>query len=88
MSFLGAGSYQTLDSAGSSFAWTYSTGHCEYWAMDHTISTGTNTQSPLSPGYASLSDFETSVCAMSPVPSTWYTVDYVNDTHFCSATRC
>jgi hypothetical protein len=88
VSFLGAGSYQAVDGAGSPFAWTYSTGHCEYWAMDNTISTGTNVQSPFTPAYTSLSQFETSVCALSPAPSTWYTVDYLPDTHFCSAPRC
>ena len=84
VSFLGSGSYRTLNSAGAPFAWTYVASSCEYWAMDHTISTGTSVQSPLSPAYTSLSQFETSVCAISPVPSTWFSVSYVPDATFCS----
>lgn len=87
-SFLGAGSYRTLDSAGAAFAWTYVSGKCEYWSMHHTIGAGTNTQSPLSLGYSSLSDFETQMCAMSPVPSTWYTAYYVPFADFCSSSTC
>lgn len=88
MSFLGAGSYRTDDAGGSAFAWTYVSGKCEYWAMLHTIGGGTSTQSPLSPGYSSLSNFETSVCAMSPVPATWFTNYYLPVADFCSASTC
>ncbi len=85
--FLGAGSYQTDDAFGSPFAWTLAQGSCEYWAMDHTIS-GTSTQSPLSPGYSSLSAFESAMCAMGTLPSTWFSVYYENLSNFCSADDC
>jgi len=85
---LAAGSHRTSDAAGAPFAWTYVAGQCEYWAMQHTISSGESSQAPLSPGYTSLSDFATQVCAMSPVPTTWYTAYYVPLTTFCSASAC
>jgi hypothetical protein len=87
VSFLGAGSYRTTASVGgvpSPFAWTYSTGTCEYWANAHPITTGLSTQSPLSPAYTSLSQFETSVCGLSPVPTTFYTTYYEPVANFCS----
>jgi hypothetical protein len=45
VSFLGTGSYTTSDASGAPFAWTFAHSGCEYWAMNNTISTGSNTQS-------------------------------------------
>ncbi len=92
VSFLGSGSYRTaMATVGVPpvpFAWTYATGSCEYWANNHTISTGTSAQSPLSPAYTSLSQFESSVCAMSTPPTTFYTSYYEPVADFCSIPTC
>lgn len=86
VSFLGDGSYRTADGAGTPFAWTYVSGSCEYWAMDHTISTGTSSQGADASSWSSLSDFEKAMCTKSSVPSTWYTVYYEPIT--CSDITC
>lgn len=91
VSFLGAGSYRTTSNVGgvpSPFAWTYSTGTCEYWANAHPITTGVSAQGSLIPGYSSLSQFESSVCAQSPVPTTFYKSYYEPIENFCSITTC
>lgn len=85
--FLRPGSYQTTG-AGVPFAWTYVSGACEYWAMDHTISSGTNTQSPTSPGWTSLGGFEAAMCAQSTVPTTWFSATYQPYADFCAAETC
>jgi hypothetical protein len=92
ISFLGSGSYKTstvsIFGGGTPYAWTYVSGSCEYWAMNHTISNGNSQQNVLSPAYTSLSQFESSVCAMGTVPSTFYSVYYEPVANFCSITTC
>jgi hypothetical protein len=88
ISLLGSGTYEVDNSRSSAYAWTYVSGACEYWAMDHTIASGTSTQGRLTFGYASLGDFESGMCAKSPVPSTFYTVYYEPVANFCSISTC
>src|SRR5262249_39604037 len=89
VSFLAPGSYQTQSGTTGPYAWTYVSGACEYWAMDHLVSSNTtSTQSPLTAGWSSLSSFESAMCAESPVPSTWFTVYYTPVSNFCSAHTC
>ena len=90
VSFLGSGSYRTAATGLSvtPYAWTYSTGTCEYWANIHPVSTGLSSQSPLAPAYTSLGQFESSVCALSPVPTTFYTSYYEPVANFCSIPTC
>ena len=87
-SFLGAGSYRTTDASGAAFGWTYSDGTCEYWAMHHTIGAGQSSQNPLSSGYSSQSNFVTSMCMMSPIPSTYFEATYEDIVNACSAIVC
>jgi hypothetical protein len=87
-SFLGSGSYTTAPAAGGPFAWTFSTGTCEYWAMHNTIGSGSNIQSPMTSGYSSLTTFITAMCQANPVPSTWFTVYYEPVANFCSTSVC
>lgn len=86
--FLGAGSYTTADSSGASWGWEYSSGACEYWAMHHTIGAGVTVQNPLVPAYTSHRDFIDSVCAMTPVPSTYFVATYQFLEDECDAIQC
>lgn len=86
LSFLGAGSYSTVNVDNTAFAWTYSDGTCEYWAMNHLIS-GASTQSPFTPGYTSHSNFISQVCAMGSPPSDYFEATYT-DIGSCSAIQC
>jgi hypothetical protein len=88
VSFLANGSYHIDTRSGGAFAWTYVSGACEYWSMNHTVGAGTSTQSPMTTGWSSLSSFESAMCAKNPVPSTWYTVYYTPVANFCSASTC
>lgn len=88
VSLLGAGSHRTVDAAGAPFGYTYVSGSCEYWGMQHTITTGQSTQSSLVPGYSSQSNFVTQLCAMSPVPSTYLEAQYSALAAGCSAITC
>jgi hypothetical protein len=89
VSFLGNGSYRTSNTAEGNFAWTYVSGRCEYWAMNHLISDGTSTQTALrSNTYTSLTNFHSAMCAMSTPPSTWIVAYYEEVADFCSSSVC
>ena len=92
VSFLGSGSYRTSTASPgvppTPYAWTYSTGTCEHWANIHNISTGLSAQSPITPLYTSLSQFESSVCALSHAPTTFYTSYYEPVANSCSIPTC
>ena len=87
VSFLGAGSWQVTDNAGTPFAWTYVSGACEYWSMSHTISAGHSTQAPFSPAFLDRSDFFREMCSKSPVPSTYFEATY-EELGDCSDIQC
>jgi hypothetical protein len=91
VSFLASGSYGTTNAFGTPFAWTYTTGNVEYWAMSSLVdlSSGvTSIQSPLSPGYSSFNNFVSTVCAMGTPPSTWFSAYYTQLSNFCSVNPC
>lgn len=89
VSFLGNGGWIANDGA-ANFGWTYVTGNVEYRAMNHLVgATGATvtTQTPYT-GYSSFSNFVSSVCAMSPPPTTWFTASYSTMASFCSSSTC
>lgn len=88
-SLLATGSYETIDSMSSAFAWTFVAGNVEYWAMYDLIpSSGSSTQAPLSPAYETLGDLLDEVCALEPAPEKWVTVYYAPVVDFCSEDVC
>jgi hypothetical protein len=87
VSFLGTASFATANVDGTTFAWTRSDGACETWAMHNTIA-GYASQAPLTFGFASHSSFINAVCAMSPVPSTYFEASYVELANACSSITC
>jgi hypothetical protein len=89
VSFLANGSYRTSTTLEGNFAWTYVSGGCEHWAMNHLITNGTSTQLALrSNTYTSLTDFHSTMCAMSTPPSTWFTAAYEEVADFCASSTC
>ena len=86
-SFLGSGTYTTFDAAGAFMASTYVNGGCEQWAMHQTIHSYADQTVPLF-GFASHSAFINAVCAMSPVPSTYFEASYVPLANACSSIVC
>ncbi len=89
VAFLGNGGWTANDGT-ANFGFTYVTGNVEYWAMNHLVGAAgatTTTQTPYT-GYSSFSSFVTSVCAMSPPPTTWFTASYSTLASFCSSSTC
>ena len=87
VSFLGAGSWQVTDNAGSPFAWTYVSGACEYWSMSHLITNGNSTQASFSPAFVDRADFFREMCGKSPVPSIYFESTY-EELGDCSDIQC
>lgn len=87
VSFLGSGTYSTFDATGGPLAYTYVHNGCEQWAMHQTIYDHAYQSVPLF-GFASHSAFINAVCAMSPVPSTYFEASYVQLQHACSSIVC
>lgn len=86
-SFLGSGTYAAFDAAGGLLAHTFVQNGCEQWAMHQLIDTYANQTIP-SPGYTSHNAFISAVCAMSPVPSTYFEASYVQLANACSSIVC
>lgn len=88
-SLLGSGTYQTVDSAGRFFAWTYVSNNVEYWAMHNLIPVDmVSTQFPVTQKYRSAEDFAQQLCAASSVPATWLTAYYTAIPQFCADQGC
>ncbi|MFT3776399.1 MAG: hypothetical protein QM820_64470 [Minicystis sp.] len=75
-SFLGDGSYEVQGASEQTFAWTYVSGSCEYWAMRHQVSAVASKQVAPTTSWTSLDEFQKSVCEGNSGSLIWYSVYY------------